>query len=300
MAWEPRPPLRTARGGLDSVEANGVIYAIGGFDDALNSIYDSVEMRDSVSGEWTLVKPMSMPRANPGAACLNGRIYVIGGNTGPHNDSNKGESFDTSDPSTSNWTRIKNRPAGPILGLGAAAFDGRVYIFGGGERPSLHAGLTNAVSIYDPATDKWSGAKPMPTARYLLRAVELDGQIYAVGGRVDGNNPFSKALERYDPTANTWDKLHPMSIGRGNPGVAVAANGRIVVVGGGSLDSGSPGPSRSVEEYNPQTDIWTPLEPLPVARASLSAERGQGNTILAIGGFEPNDVASTRVESLLI
>ena len=98
--WVSRPPLGTARGGLDSVvDANGVIYAIGGLA-TISPIQDSVEMRDPVSEEWTFVEPMTMPRGNPGAAYVNGRIYVVGGNTGPMNDSNKGESFDTSDPST--------------------------------------------------------------------------------------------------------------------------------------------------------------------------------------------------------
>lgn len=78
-----------------------------------------------------------------------------------------------------------------------------------------------------------------------------------------------------------------MSTGRGNPGVA-AADGRIIVVGGAG---GVPGPTTatplsSVEEYDPQADAWTPSEPLPLARGSLAAERGQGNAILAIGGFE--------------
>ena len=291
--WVSRPPLNTARGGLDSVDADGVIYAIGGFE----PIQDSVEMRDPVSEEWTFVEPMTMPRANPGAAYVNGRIYVVGGNTGPHKDSNKGESFDTSDPSTSKWTRIKNRPGGPILGPGATAFDGRVYLIGGGEQ----GGITDSISIYDPATDKWSHkTKPMPTARYLLRAVTLDGQIYAVGGVVGDNQPFSSALERYDPITDRWTGLRSMSVGRGNPGVAVAEDGRIIVVGGAGGVAGHGTPLQSVEEYNPQTDLWAPSEePLPVARASLSAEPGQGNTIVAFGGFEPGSVPSARVESRL-
>ena len=293
--WVSRPPLGTARGGLDSVDADGVFYAIGGFGDNFVPIHDSVEMRDPVSAEWTFVEPMSMPRGNPGAAYVDGRIYVVGGATGPHNDSNKGESYD---PSTNKWTRIRNRPGGPILGLGAAAFDGRVFIIGGGERGHAPKAITNAVGIYDPTIDKWlKDGEPMPTGRMLLRAVELAGQIYAVGGAAADGQPFSNALERYDPTADTWTKLHPMSVGRGNPGVAVTEEGRIVVVGGagGVFEFGGAKPRQTVEVYDPTTDVWTAADSLPVARASLSAERGPGNTIIAFGGFEP--AASARVES---
>jgi N-acetylneuraminic acid mutarotase len=280
---------------LDSaVDAEGVIYAIGGFGGPnFQPIYDSVEARDPVSEQWSFVAPMSMPRGNPGAAYVDGRIYVVGGAAGSHNDSNKGESYD---PSTDKWARIKPRPGGPILGMGAAAFGGRVYIIGGGERGHAPKAITNAVSIYDPITDKWSDAKPMPTARVLLRAVELAGKIYAVGGAIAVGQPFSNALEQYDPNADEWTELRPMSVGRGNPGVVAAADGRIIVVGGAGNVAGTPEPRQTVEAYDPQTGFWAPSEkPLPVARASLSAERGQDDTILAIGGAEP--AASARVES---
>jgi N-acetylneuraminic acid mutarotase len=300
--WVSRPPLGTARGGLDSVDADGVIYAIGGFGTRFNPVHDGVEVRDPVSEQWTFGEPMSMPRGNPGAAYVDGRIYVVGGGTGLHNDTNKGESFAPSDLANG-WTRIRNRPGAPFLGPGAVGFAGRIYIIGGGERGMGPGSITNDVSIYDPSTDRWSNASPMPTARMLFRAVELDGQIYAVGGAVAAGQPPSSALERYDPIADTWASLRPMSVGRGNPGVVAAADGRIIVVGGagGVFEPGGTFPMPTVEAYDPQTDAWAPSEePLPVARASLSAERGQGNTILAIGGFEPGTPAppaSARVES---
>jgi N-acetylneuraminic acid mutarotase len=225
--WVPRPPLSTARGGLDSVvDVDGRIYAIGGFGTGFDPIHKSVEVRDPATEQWTFVEPMLRPRGNQGAAYVEGRIYVVGGFDGPKSVTNTGESFD---PSTKKWTEIKNRQRGPIAGPGATAFDGRVYLIGGGEQ----GGITDSISIYDPTTDKWShDTRPMPTARYLLRAVTLDTQLYAVGGVVGDNQPFSSALERYDPIADTWISLRPMSVGRGNPGVAVAADGRIIVDGG--------------------------------------------------------------------
>jgi N-acetylneuraminic acid mutarotase len=298
--WVSRPPLGTARFGLETVDADGVIYAIGGFGTQHQPIHSSVEVRDPVSEQWSFVTPMSIPRANPGAAYLDGRIYVVGGVTNPNHDSNKGESFDTRDPSAKAWTKIKNRPGGPISGVGAAAFNGQVYIVGG-EEHSGHgpgASITNAVSVFDPIAEKWSDRKPMPTARVSVRAVELDGQIYAVGGAVANGQPFSAALERYDPVANTWTKLRPMSVGRGNPGVVATADGRIIAVGGAAGTFGAPTFTPTVEAYDPHTNLWTALEPdLPVARAALGAERGQGGTILAIGGAEAGLVASTSVLS---
>ena len=297
MPWELRPPLGTARGGLDTARTlDGVIYAVGGFGTRFEPIHDSVETRDPVSGQWTFVEPMSMPRGNPGAAAVGGRVYVVGGFRRAAAVTNTGESFD---PSTNEWTPIE-RHDGPIMGPGATAHDGHVYLIGG----SQGAASKGSVSVYCPTIDAWSYQRsPMPTARYLLRAVTLGNFIYAVGGIVGLGQPsFSNALERYDPIADEWIRLSAMSTGRGNPGVA-EANGRVIVVGGAG---GVPGPTAtplsSAEEYDPQTDSWTPSEPLPVARGSLGAERGQGNTILAIGGFEAagagvSPPASKRVES---
>jgi N-acetylneuraminic acid mutarotase len=288
-----RPPLGTPRGGLYSVDADGVIYAIGGFGTGFDPIHKSVEARDPATEQWTFVEPMSRPRGNQGAAYVEGQIYVVGGFDSQKSVTNTGESFD---PSTNKWSKIRNRQRGKIAGPGATAFDGRVYLIGGGEP----GGITDSVSIYDPTTDKWShDARPMPTARMLLKAVTLDGQLYAVGGALGENLPFSSALERYDPIADSWTSLRPMTTGRGNPGV-VAASGRITVVGGGGGVVGSGTALQSVEEYNPLTDVWTPSDPpLPVGRGSLSAEHGQGNTVLAIGGFEAGG-ASARVESRAI
>jgi N-acetylneuraminic acid mutarotase len=297
LPWNSEPPLGTARGGLDTARTlDGVIYAIGGFGTSFDPVHDSVERRDPVSGKWTFVEPMSMPRGNPGAAYVEPRVYVVGGNVRGGNSTGEGECFD---PSSNKWAPIALH-RGTILGPGATAYDGHVYLIGG----SQGAASTGSVSVYCPTVDAWSYQRsPMPTPRYLLRAVTLGNYIYAVGGIAGGNQPsFSNALERYDPKTDTWTVLRPMSTSRGNPGVAVA-DGRIIVVGGaGGVPGHAPMPLSSVEEYDPQADAWTTSEPLPVGRGSLSAERGQGNAVLAIGGFEAAAAgvpppASKRVES---
>jgi hypothetical protein len=54
-------------------------------------------------------------------------------------------------------------------------------------------------------------------------------QIFAIGGIMDGG--YTSTVERYDPDANLWIEVDPMTQGRCNPGVAVAG-GKIYVVGG--------------------------------------------------------------------
>jgi hypothetical protein len=65
-----------------------------------------------------------------------------------------------------------------------------------------------------------------------LAAAAIDGRLYAVGGRIDGN--YSRNLasnEAYDPATNRWEQRAPMPTARSGIGAAVV-EGRIFVFGG--------------------------------------------------------------------
>jgi N-acetylneuraminic acid mutarotase len=62
--------------------------------------------------------------------------------------------------------------------LASAAFNETIYVFGG-EEPS---DTFNNNEKYDPETNTWTSAQPMPTARHGLAAVSIDDKIYIIGG----------------------------------------------------------------------------------------------------------------------
>ena len=292
-SWQSCPGLTVARGGLTTAAVGDRVCAAGGYTTGFGSTLDSVELRDPVGGAWTRVVPMKTPHGNPAAAGVDGRLYVIGGVRKTNDATNQGEVYDLA---TRQWDRIKNRPGGPVVGPGSAALDGRVYVVGGGKGKDIG----DVVTVYDPGADRWSGAAPMPTARMLFRAVALDGLLYAVGGLTVEGKPFTAAVERYDPGTDSWTAVRPMGTGRGNPGV-VATGGKVYVVGGAEGILGVATTALTTGEvYDPQTDTWSALEPLPVGRASLGAEIAPDGSLLAIGGFEAGGVASARVESLAV
>lgn len=76
-------------------------------------------------------------------------------------------------------------------------------------------------------------------------------------------------------------------------------NGKIYAIGGkpGSFAAGSP--LSIVEEYNPQTDIWTEKSDMPTARWGLST-CGVNEKIYAIGGTDGSVALSTIEEYNLI
>nr|XP_036232919.1 influenza virus NS1A-binding protein homolog A-like [Bactrocera oleae] len=90
----------------------------------------------------------------------------------------------------------------------------------------------------------------MKVARWQHCVVELDGNIYAIGG-ADGKNVLS-SVERYT-TSGGWELVKSLNVGRYDAS-AVTLNGEIYVVGGVNEDRTK---SKSVKCYNPDSNTWT-------------------------------------------
>src|SRR5262249_27768690 len=78
-----------------------------------------------------------------------------------------------------------------------------------------------------------SGERPLAAARRpahaALAAAAMDGRLYAVGGRIDGN--YSRNLasnEAYDPATDRWEQRAPMPTARSGIAAAVL-EGRMFV-----------------------------------------------------------------------
>ncbi|MGH8256689.1 MAG: Kelch repeat-containing protein, partial [Steroidobacteraceae bacterium] len=97
----------------------------------------------------------------------------------------------------------------------------------------------------------------------------------------------------YDPRTDSWRKLAPAPQARG-AGAAVTWKGKMYYVGGATSVRGAKSPilrftgqsDRSVgtlESYDPSTNTWTTLSPMPSARNHFGAAVVDGR-IYAIGG----------------
>ncbi|TRZ51781.1 MAG: hypothetical protein D4S01_04105, partial [Dehalococcoidia bacterium] len=109
----------------------------------------------------------------------------------------------------------------------------------------------------------------MPTARSGFGVAVVEGKIYAIGGT---NGSYLNTNEMYDPTTNTWTTKKSMPTARKGHAIAVYQN-KIYVIGGviGSSDPVSSGYTGVTEVYDPLTDTWETMEPMPTARGDLCA-----------------------------
>lgn len=157
--------------------------------------------------------------------------------------------------------------------FGAAAYNNRIYVFGGWNDTVA----VNTAEEYDPATDTWTTKTPMPTARDSFAAVQVNDKIYVIGGWTESG--FIGTVEEYDPAADTWTTKTPMPTARCFFGAA-AVNNKIYIFGG--VDEAD-NVLNIVEEYDPATDTWATKTPMPTARYRFSAS-ALDDKIYTIGG----------------
>ena len=105
---------------------------------------------------------------------------------------------------------------------------------------------TTRHDVYDPATNAWSTAAPLLTARSAGVAVSLPGRIVYAGGEckdAQAGLTFSE-VEAYDLKTAQWTALPPLQPGR--HAAAAVAVGDQAYLFGGNLGCGGGRPSKEV------------------------------------------------------
>jgi N-acetylneuraminic acid mutarotase len=206
--WRRRALMPTSRQGARAVAVDGIVYTIGGNTGFTET--SVVEAYDPATDTWTRKTSMPTPRSITAAVDVDGKIYVIGGN-GDNGVNFTFRTVEVYDPATDTWTKKADMPTAR-WSPAADVVDGKIYVFGGGRRYSANAmppfNETSIVEVYDPATDTWTRASDMPTARFAHSATAVDGKIYIIGGAdADVHMPPSEGflmVDVYDPTTDTW------------------------------------------------------------------------------------------------
>lgn len=163
------------------------------------------------------------------------------------------------DPKTDKWTEKTPMPS-KRSGGAAAVLDGKIYVAGGRTRQT-----GNHFAAYDPKTDSWETLPNVPTQRNHLGVVAVAGKIWVVGGRFGGSfrAEQSDAVEAYNPKSRKWLNMAPMLKPRGGVNV-IAANECIHVFGGEGNPDAATGVWPDHDVYNPKTNTWSSLDPMPV------------------------------------
>lgn len=205
--WENRTSIPTTRLVQQANVVDGKIYVIGGqIPSPLGVVNPSSanDVYDPETDSWSKKAPIPTPVMGYASAVLDKKIYIIGGGIpGGAPDFNSTNEVQIFDPKTNEWTNGPSIPTG-VAFASACATTGlfapkRIYVVGGtliynwNRYPPPGTDLNQ---VYDPETGNWAGATSMPTGRYELTLVNVDDELYAIGGNYYGD---VLANEKYTP-----------------------------------------------------------------------------------------------------
>lgn len=177
-AWQTKAPMPTARSGGGSAVIDGKIYVAGGRPPRGSDL----AVYDPASDAWTVLPEIPTQRNHLGVAAIDGLLYVAGGRFGGGVGSEMTDIMEIFDPATSTW-----RGGAPLLapraGVTSVVANGCLYLIGGEGNDAHPMGVYDLNERYDPSTNSWSTAAPLPLAMHgITGAAFLDGLIYVPGG----------------------------------------------------------------------------------------------------------------------
>jgi hypothetical protein len=270
--WGRLADMPGARGEVASAVAGDRLVVLGGLHGP-GRTSRAVTAYDRAEDRWGRLPDLPAPRHHAAAAGLDGAVYVTGGSPRA-TDWRPRDQLWRLGPGASDWEVLEPMPEGR-LGHDLLAVDGRLYVVGGD-------GPGSDVLVYEPGRG-WERGAALGSRPDHIRAVVLDGEVWAIGGRIDD---LTRAVSIYDPEADAWRDGPELPFGMSAMAVGVL-DGAIHVVGGEDPDLlGGRVHDRHVV-LAPGAEAWEPApEPLlPVHGAGYGVlPDGPGTEALVIAG----------------
>jgi hypothetical protein len=184
--------------------------------------------------------------------------------------------------------------------------DGEVVFLGGFDSH----GFLNRVLRFDPKDNLWSQGVPMPVQQTGFAVAALsNGLVLVAGGQGTGSGSrLLAATWLYSPQLDTWTKVGDLHVARWGATAVRLTNGRVLVAGGSvplaspiQLPDGSIGAydfNKSAETFDPQTNSWSLVGSMQVARGFMALLALPGGIALAAGGCASADEGFVPVGAL--
>jgi len=268
------------------VQENAVVLlddrmvVVGGFTTGF-AVVDAVRIYDIEAASWADAPALPAAVHHANASVARGRVYVLGALSGlSFSNANVAWSWA---PGEASWRDEAPLEEARQRGGGATAVLGDdIYLIGGLRAVAVVAD----VDVFDAATGAWEAAPDLPGPRDHLVAAAVDGVVYALGGREQSVSAVRGDVWALDPDDLDagWVPRAPLPTARGGCMAAVVA-GRVIVMGGEGDPDHPRGVFAEVEAYDPATDSWTSLAPMPTPRHGTGAV-AFGGVVYVPGGAD--------------
>lgn len=233
---------------------------------------------------WIARAPLPWAVQEIYGAVSGGRIVTAGGLRRPARVTEIEDRTGIYDPATDAWSEGPRLPAPrhhPMLIAGA---DGAVFALGGYGRTEA-GDWTGMTEVWAMEADGWREAGRMPGPLCETVGVELAGRLHLVTGRSPGaangqwNDQVDVDTHRvFVPGEGRWETARPCPMAR-NSAAGAVLDGGLWVAGGRTVSGGGTG---RLDRYDPVTDRWDTLAPIPPSPAT-GQQVGGGLAMAAAG-----------------
>ncbi len=167
-AWEAKAATVT----------NGTIWVVGGEGVTTPGF---AQLYDPVGDSWSVGSPAPADVLCGAIVAVGDDLYYSGGGVGDYTGTTN---FFMYDASAGNWVSKQDLTSALAAHAMVVGVDGLLYVVGGSsDGYNSGADAFSTVQVYDPASNQWSAAPDMSSARkYLGATVTPGGKILALGG----------------------------------------------------------------------------------------------------------------------
>lgn len=164
--WETKASMPIARTWVQANVVGGQIFLLGGFlNENLNQVSNLNQVYDPENDSWATKTSIPAQAVDIGpSVTFNNQIYVMGAGIKIY------------DPQTDSWSSKVPQPSTAFYGYSIVATTGRL------APARIYVLSSDEIKIFDPANVTWSLGTPLPTHREQFSAVNIDDQIYVIGG----------------------------------------------------------------------------------------------------------------------
>lgn len=237
---------------------------------------------------WNTVKPVPVARSEAANATVDGNLYIFGGfvKTTVNSIATQTARSDVYNSVNNTWTQIRDLPT-PLTHPGTAVDGRNIYIAGGypGNPGGDQIFATTDVWRYNVDTNSWLAMPPLPEARGGGALTRLDRELHFFGGsdinRADKGDHWVLSLV---DSSMGWRSVAPLPNPRNHLADA-QFGGKLYAIGGQRGQNRDLVAQTSVHMWNPATDTWTEVKPLPRPRSHIgSATFVMNGRIIVAGG----------------
>ena len=211
-----------------------------------------------LSGSWsTLSSSGFTPRSSPFSVVLNGKLYVIDGDTViNYQQSRTGvpmNVMEVYDPSSNSWSPASIEGKFPTFnGDGSAdTLGGKIYV---ADAYQYAEGDVRMLQVFDPSSNTWSVVntpksfcvRDIPTIR------TIGSKLYVFGGI--GSYGLVDTIDVFDPATNTFSTIVPETSFQPRTGYTVSVvDGKVYMIGGDGI--------ADIDVFDTATGSWSQLQP---------------------------------------